>query len=227
MKWRRLVVLLGIITLWPTAAYAAAGWWAWLEELSGPGPFHGFVLSGPILCERDGKLVQCWRPIPPGTSEAEAETLRPKRLVVLSVGSLGSGDNVRFKDEQDTPDRREVNVLQISGLYMFRLHRALDAGFGAGVMRFSGDGFDSFLRWTLIPASFSFRPLAVADRLKDRWFAHFVRLELETSFVTEGFTAAQFGNSTSKFSAGRELLTRGALVFDLGSIIWNPHVYGR
>jgi hypothetical protein len=215
MKWRRLVVLLGILTLWPTGAYAAAGWWAWLEELSGPGPFHGSVYSGAVLCERDGKLVSCWPPT------------NPKRLVVLSVGWLDSGDNVRFKDEQNTPDRRKVNVFQMSGLYMFRLHPALDAGFGAGLMRFSGEGFDSLLRWTLIPASFSFRPLAVADSLKERWFAHFVRLELETSFVTEGFTAEQFGNSTSKFTAGRELLTRGAVVFDLGSIIWNPKVYGR
>ena len=52
-------------------------------------------------------------------------------------------------------------------------------------------------------------------------------LELETSFVTEGFAAAQFGNSRSKFSVGREWLTRAALVFDLGSIVWNPRVYGH
>jgi len=225
MRWGRLVVLFGVLTLWPHPAYAS--FWAWLEELSGPGPFSGYVLSGPVLCERDGKLVPCWRPIPKNISEAEADTYRPKRLVVLSVGSLDSDHRVRFKDEQQTPDKREVNVLQVSGLYMFRLHRALDAGLGAGVMRFSGEGFDPLLRFTLVPASLSFRPLAVSDRYKDRWFAHFVRLELETSFVTEGFTAAEFGNSTSTFSAGRELLTRGALVLDLGSIVWNPRIYGH
>jgi hypothetical protein len=225
MKWGRLVVLLGVITLWPNAAYA--GFWAWLEELSGPGPFDGLVLSGPVLCERDGKLVKCWPKIPGGISEAEAATYRPKRMVVLSVGFLDSGDRVRFKDEEQTPDRREVNVVQVSGLYMFRLHRALDAGMGAGFMRFSGEGFDPLTRFTLVPASLSFRPLSVSDKLKDRWFSYFVRLELETSFVTEGFTAAQFGNSTSKFSVGRELLTRAALVFDFGSIVWNPKIYGK
>ena len=225
MKWGRLVVLLGVITLWPNSAYA--GFWAWLEELSGPGPFDGFVLSGPVLCERDGKLVKCWPKIPEGTTEAEAAAnYRPKRMVVLSVGFLDSGDRVRFKDEEP-PDRREVNVVQVSGLYMFRLHRALDAGMGAGFMRFYGEGFDSLTRFTLVPASLSFRPLAVGGKLKNLWPSSFVRLELETSFVTEGFTAAQFGSSTSKFSVGRDLLTRAALVFDLGSIVWNPGIYGK
>jgi hypothetical protein len=225
MKRARVFVLLGMIVAWPSAAYAAAGFWAWLEELSGPGPFHGFVVSAPVLCERDGKLVKCWQPISKDTPETEAQRLRPERLLVLSVGRLGSGDNVRFKDEEPL-DTREVNVLQTSWLYMFRLHPSLDAGVGAGVMRFSGHGFDPFLRFTLVPASLSFRPLALTSQ-KNRWFAHFIRLDLETSFVTEGFTAAQFGSSTSKFAVGPEFLTRAAFVFDLGSIVWNPKTYGR
>src|SRR6185503_14613553 len=110
-------------------------------------------------------------------SEAEAATYRPKRMVVLSVGFLDSGDRVRFKDETQTPDRREVNVVQVSGLYMFRLHRALDAGMGAGFMRFYGEGFDPLTRFTLVPASLSFRPFSVRDRPNDRWFSYFVRLE--------------------------------------------------
>lgn len=211
MKWRRLVVLLGVITLWPTGAYAAAGWWAWLEELSGPGPFHGFVLAAPIICVRDGEVISCR----PGSDET-----RPKRLVAVSVGKLGSGDNVRFKDDPSGPDRREVHVLQVSGTYMFRLHPALDTGFGAGTLRFSGEGFDPLWRFTLIPASMSARPLALVKQWQYKWWAYVVRGEIETSFVTSGFTAAQFGNTTSKFSTGPEFLTRAAVVIDFTPIIW-------
>ena len=50
--------------------------------------------------------------------------------------------------------------------------------------------------------------------------AYVVRGEIETSFVTSGFTAAQFGNTTSKFSTGPEFLTRAAVVIDFTPIIW-------
>ena len=229
MRWGRLVVLLGIITLWPNLAYA--GFWAWLEELSGPGPFYGRVVSSPLLCVSDGKAVPCWRVIPQNATEEEARQYRPKRLVYLSVGRLGSRDNLRFKDLADTPEnRREVHVLQISGLYMFRLHPSLDAGFGAGTLRFSGESDDDFRplwRLTLIPASVSVRPLALVGQWKDRWFAHLVRGEIETSFVTGGFDSTQFGNPASKFKTGPEFLTRAAVVIDIGSIVWNPRIYGK
>src|SRR5882672_10009357 len=165
MKWGRLVVLLGVITLWPSGAYAASGFWAWLEELSGPGPFHGWVLAAPVLCTNDDVLVSC---------QARSESHRPKRLLVVSIGGLGSGDNLRFKDEANTPDRREVNVLQVSGTYMFRLHPTVDVGFGAGALRFSGHGFDPLWRFTLIPASVSARPLALVKQWQYKWWAYVV-----------------------------------------------------
>ena len=116
MKWGRLVVFLGVITLWPGTAHAAAGWWAWLEELSGPGPFRGLVIAAPVLCFRDGKVVSCFLPVPKNATEEEAAKYRPKRLLFVSVGWLGSSDHLRFKDLPDTPEnRREVNVLQVSG----------------------------------------------------------------------------------------------------------------
>ena len=213
MRWSRLAALVMLVTLWPSAAHAAQGWWAWLEELSGPGPFHGYVLAAPVLCTRDGVVVPCWM-----KQSADG----PERLLVLSVGRLGSGDNVRFKDLPDTPDnRREVNVLQISGSYMFRLHPAIDVGFGAGTMRLSGEGFKPLWRFTLIPGTMSVRPLALIKQWQDnhRW-AYIVRGEIETSFVTGGFNAADFGSSTSTFRSGPEFLTRAAVVVDFGSLIW-------
>jgi hypothetical protein len=224
MKWGRLVVLLGVITLWPGTAFAAAGWWAWLEELSGPGPFRGLVIAAPVLCFRDGKVVSCFLPVPKNATEEEAAKYRPKRLLFVSVGSLGSSDHLRFKDLPDTPEnRREVNVLQVSGTYVYRLHPAVDVGFGAGTMRFSGEGFRSLWRFTLIPATASVRPFALVKQWQDNRWAQVVRGEIETSFVTSGFTAAQFGNSASTFSTGAEFLTRAAVVIDFGALVWGRH----
>src|SRR5436190_2677914 len=142
MNCKRLGILVIALMLWPTGAYAAAGWWAWLEELSGPGPFHGWGLSTPVLCTSDGDIVSC---------RSRSESRRPKRLVVLGIARLGSGDNLRFKDERNPGDRREVHLTQVSGSYLFRLHPAVDVGAGAGMMRFSGEGFEPLWKVTLVP----------------------------------------------------------------------------
>ena len=221
MHCRRVVVLLALLTLWPSAAFAAKGWWGWLEELSGPGPFRGYVLSFPVLCVRDGQLVPCYKQLPPHSTEDDAVKFRPKRMVYVSVGSLGSDDHLRFKDLPDTPEnRREVNVLQVSGLYMFRLHPAVDVGAGAGTMRLSGEGFDAIWRFTLVPTSVAVRPFAFVKEWKDSRWAGMIRGELETSFVTAGFTAEQFGTPASSFKTGPEFLTRAAVVIDLGVFVW-------
>ena len=41
MTRTRLLLMLIAVLLWPTQAHAARGFWGWLEELSGPGPFKG------------------------------------------------------------------------------------------------------------------------------------------------------------------------------------------
>jgi hypothetical protein len=221
MHCRRVVVLLALLTLWPSAAFAAKGWWGWLEELSGPGPFRGFVVSVPLICVSDGEVVPCSQKIRTRVPEPEPEKRRPKRMIMVSVGSLGSDDHLRFKDLPDTPEnRREVNVLQVSGLYMFRLHPAVDVGAGAGTMRLSGDGFDPIWRFTLVPANVAVRPFALVNQWKDSKWAGIIRGELETSFVTEGFTAEQFGTPASTFRTGPEFLTRAAVVIDVGVFVW-------
>jgi hypothetical protein len=208
MKWGRLVVLLGAMTLWPSGAYAASGFWAWLEELSGPGPFHGFVLAAPVFCMNGDERVSCWK----GLDHP------PNRLLFVSVGRLGSGDNLRFKDLPDTPENRlEVNVLQISGVYMFRVHTAVDVGLGVGAMWVSGKDLDTQGRLTLIPVSAAVRPFAFKWP-KSPW-AHIMRAEVETSWVTRGFNAKQFGVPASSFSTGPEFLTRAAVVIDF-SALW-------
>jgi len=207
------MVLLALLTLWPSAAFAAKGWWGWLEELSGPGPFQGPGVAVPVFCMKDSEHVSCWRGVDPA----------PNRRLLVGVARLGSGHNLRFKDLPDTPDnRREVKVLQISGVYMFRVLAAVDVGFGAGTMRFSGAGFEPLWRFTLIPGSVSVHPFAFIDGWKKNPWAHVVRAEIETSFVTQGLKASQFGTPASSFSVGPESVARAAIVVDF-STLWEKH----
>src|SRR6185295_15902622 len=54
-----LVVTLLLAGLCPTPAYAHAGWWDWLDSLSGPGPFNKIrpLFDVRIACAFDGQPV--------------------------------------------------------------------------------------------------------------------------------------------------------------------------
>jgi hypothetical protein len=60
--------------------------------------------------------------------------------------------------------------------------------------------------------------------LKPSWhynrYAHIFRIEVDTSFVPQGFKGREFGNTRTRFSSGPEFLTRVATVIDLSALIW-------
>lgn len=211
MTRRCVIVLATALTLWPGVAYAGDwDFWAWLEQLSGPGPFHGWVVSAPLFCVNDQAVVPC-----SGLRSAGHQR------VVLTIGRFSSGDHLRFKDLPDTPENREsVHVLVIGGTYMFRVHPAVEVGPGVGLMHFSGNGFDGFNRLTLTPVKVSVMPLRFVPAWKGRRWSEVLRLEVEDMLVTKGFKGADFGNTSTGFSAGREFLTRAGLVVDVGALFW-------
>jgi len=208
MRRARLFVLAFVLILSPTAAQAAS-WWEWLEELSGPGPFTGVVGSVPVVCQRGATWTHCW-----DKTKGDINT-----SVVVRFGWFDSGDHPRFKDlpATDAENTGKVRVVPISGLFLFRPHRAVDIGPGAGVMVFYGPGFDTFPRFVLTPVSASLRPLLIWTDAK---WARVLRLELDTSYVTKGFTGRDFGNTRTAFRSGREFLTRTGIVIDLGDLFF-------
>src|SRR5262245_19760436 len=131
MKKTRLLVLVAALALWPSAARAS--WWSWLEELSGPGPFTGGVISVALAWLANGERVNCW------------DRKKVKQTVVVRFGWFDSGDHPRFRDlpPTDADNRDKVRVFPLSGLYLFRPHRSIDIGPGAGLLLFSGKGFDT------------------------------------------------------------------------------------
>jgi hypothetical protein len=189
---------------------AQASIWSWLEELSGPGPFGGYMFSFTVPCrERDGVR---WGDCNLGTDKLP-------QTIVVRVGGYTSNGRPRFKDLVGTPsdDRRDVHAVPVSVLWMFHPHRSFGAGGGAGFMRVSGDGFDAFSKVSLTPLSVTFTPLAV---VWDNRLAYILRLEFDKSLFPQGFKGADFNNAVTTFDSGPELLTRTGIVIDLGALVF-------
>lgn len=204
MRIPRLALFVCLVALWPSTARAdVSGWLAWLEELSGPGPFVGYIASFPIPC-------RIWERCHVGP--------RKTQTIVVRLGRLSSGDRPRFKDLENTPfdDRRSVHVWPVSVLWMFHPHPSFEIGPGAGFIAVSGEGFKGFAKLSLTPLNASFAPFAV--RSDSRW-AQLFRIELDTSYVPQGFSGADFKNDRTAFDSGAEFLTRAAIGLDIGGLI--------
>jgi hypothetical protein len=201
----RLFVFVLVAALWPATVHAS--FWSWLEELSGPGPFRGYMVSFPVPCP-DAQGV--WRTCHVGPGKTQT--------VVVRFGRLNSEGHLRFKDLPDTPEnRREVHVIPVSVLWMFHPHRSVEVGPGAGFLRVSGEGFDGFARLSLTPVSASFSPFAL--KWDSKW-AYLLRLEYDSSFFPRGFKGTDFQNTATRFDSGAEVLTRAGVVLDFGTVIF-------
>lgn len=210
----RLIVLVVLAACWPSTAHAGWAWLSWLEELSGPGPFHGVMFTSAVACApANGPLDFC-----SVGSEQMVHT------IVIRAGRLTSGKNAqRFRDlpASDPGNTDPVYVVPISVLYLHRVHRSFEIGGGAGVMRTSGDGFDAFWKFSLTPAAVAFTPGAL-KKWTGKWaprFAHAVRLEFDTSYFPQGFDGSDFNNSRTTFKSKPEVLTRAGLVIDVGALV--------
>lgn len=84
-------------------------------------------------------------------------------------------------------------------------------------MRLSGARFDPFYKLVLTPMNASLTPFTLKWDTK---YARILRLELDNSFVPQGFTGADFKNSRTRFDSGSEFITRAAVVVDLTAFFW-------
>ena len=230
MRTARLLVFVLAASLWPAMAQASI--WSWLEELSGPGPFHGGVVWLPVLChDKDPQSLDMdippkWHRCLVKVTTKKEETIRATQVFpvpvvfAVKVGWLTSDNGPRFKDLPSTDDdnRGKVSALPVSGLFLFRLYRALDVGGGAGLLRVSGEGFDPLYRVSLIPISASLTPLALNCAWQDQSWAYILRAEVETSFYPTGFKGTDFNNTRTTFKSGPEFLTRVGFVIDVGAL---------
>jgi hypothetical protein len=215
MRTRLSLLLMSVVLLWPGHAHAAS-FWGWLEELSGPGPFKGYLFSTPVACRQGDAWIYCG----PGKLPRGAKDIR--RKVELKFGVLLSDEHQRF---QDLPRDAEGNVghvyaVPVTVVYAFRLHPAFDVGPGAGLLRFSGKGFKPIYRLTVAPLHATIRPLLARRRWGDNRWRRVVRFEIDTALVTAGFDGEDFGNSQTSFRSNPEFLTKFGFVLDFGELLW-------
>jgi hypothetical protein len=206
--------LVVLLAAWPAKARAAISVLDWLEALSGPGPSHGVVFSGRVFCVDQGEVVPwCLNDV----TNRNGQPRDVSSFLLIDVGFYSTGNNPRF---DDTPtDTRPVHTFRLEPVYMFRLHAMLDLGMGAGLIRFSGDGFDSLTRATLTPLRMTFFPLGFLPRAgTGRWWGHFLRVEFAERFVTKGLNGADFG-SPSTYSTGGEFNTSLGVGVDFGVLL--------
>ena len=85
----------------------------------------------------------------------------------VTAGALTSRDRPRFKDQdaaaEDKANQDTVYAYPLSAQFMFRPHRSLDLGPGAGVLLFSGKDVEARARFVVIPVSLSWKPFLTKD----------------------------------------------------------------
>jgi hypothetical protein len=183
LKW--LALLIGFILLPSTAR--ADGFFDWLEKWSGSKMF-GVGYDAHLFCaSNEGRSFPlCQRLV----TTRDLRTDDIKHVVDARVAYYFKYGE-RFRDVHDD---RSVNALKLMGMYHYRAARWLDLGSGAGLLRVNGDGFPEPLnRAILTPLSLFIAPFKSGP-------ARVITIRTETSFITKGFTGAQFGNRATTFN---------------------------
>jgi hypothetical protein len=216
MKYARVVILMMVAALWPATAHAARGWWGWLEELSGPGHFDGPVISWELKCWKGKEPIPCnpWKRKDP----AVERNVRMNRYLEITAGALTSRGRPRFKDPDataaDKANHDTVRAYPLSAQFMFRPHRSLDLGPGAGILLFSGKGVEAHARFVVTPVSLSWKPFLTKDSWHPNTIGRALSFDVQTTVITKGFTGQDFGGSAASFRAGPEMRFLAGISFD-------------
>lgn len=148
------ILALSLVLLLAVSRPASAGYWwlTWLDELSGPGPYHGPLFPVEIWCfgSADEKIIraeiaradQAGTPPSIGLTRCKANRTNTMFTLQLEVG---------FWNDNPDPDRytgdvtlNSFELLAYLPLHQFgapanRATRAIELGAGIGVYKLSGD----------------------------------------------------------------------------------------
>jgi len=211
MKLSRFCLVLMLLAM-PTVAHAESDWWDFIEGFSGPGPFKGVTFGERVFCVKETDT----RGFGVGTCISDVDE-RIKALVNAEFGYYTSGDKPRFAD---TPwDTRMVNLWRIHATYFYRVSPLLDLGAGAGVMIFTGEGFDSQSHFVVTPLSLVFTPLGfIRSSPKATKWGRLLRVNFSENYVPGDIKASDF-NSTSSYATHGEFNRKFGIGVDIGPFI--------
>jgi hypothetical protein len=210
MKRLPIMLLVCMWTLMPTAASADnGGWLDWLYGLDMK--LVGIGTDFHLLCvNKDNQKVRCeeWFLIPrliTGQSKPPIDFDNLRHQIDFRVAFYWKYGE-RFSD---VVDQRSVKAFKLMGMYYYHFRRAWQFGGGAGYMPFFGDGFDLFSRGIVTPVSVVWAPFPRGGTLARSFY-----VRVEESYIMQGFSGANFGNSATRFSTNGEWNPSFAIGFD-------------
>jgi hypothetical protein len=238
LRMNRFLLALGLClaALGASPRPASANILRWIDELSGPGPFKGWVIEGRVVCWGAPPKPEPGAPKPTEAEEPVAgiggklpclvrripENSRRRYSLNVEAGKLWAKDNHLEYNRELTEDERRVKLTPVQVTFYWQPLRGLELGHGAGVFFFYGnDGlFERFTRFVIEPLRVDLRPfdLAIRDpQSRDRLSSKLLRmitLRQSVVLLPKGFTAADF-NATGSFRTEREVLPSYSLLFDI------------
>jgi hypothetical protein len=185
------------------AAPAAAGiadWISWIEELSGPGPFHGYTASvDRLVCWSEplgGGPLERSSTIGAGRTDPcragrDAGERRVRAYLSVELGRYKSSRNVLAP--QPESDEFQVGLTRTSVMVFGRLAPGLEAGAGLGFNRFSGDGLRESYSFTRVSVPLRVRVLPGMWVDPGSRFARAIHLNAGFDRLPSSFDAADFG----------------------------------
>ena len=232
MRRLTFIALALLITFGPSVAHADNSILEYIEGWSGPGPYAW----------TKGVEVQIWC-LP--TREAAKDSLRRQlwschtddAARVRGQFTFGAswGDTGGSQPFMDDPlDRRTVKQLTIEAMYLHRLNSIIDVGGGVQWVRLTNDtqlatatsvAYSASTQWRTGPAlRVSFTPLgALHFTGRAGGLSRLIHLEYESAYFGGSWTAADYGNPVSRYSARNEFQSRVGIAIDFAPLLVAIH----
>ena len=211
MNRLRLIAVAAALVLVPSVAHAQDdSWWAWIERLSGPGPFKTTEPAQipanwevRLFCDsKEDQVVHCLS----NTPDVNA-------YVAVRFQLLSTGDQFQFGEAT----RRDIGLRALEGFVRYRVTPAVDVGSGIGLIWLtdkSNIGFGTQSRGEIIPLSVIIRPAALFG--DDRASKRFIGFRVDQAFRFGTITSEQLGGPRGVFETGSEWSFRFAIIADFG-----------
>jgi len=187
-------MVLGVL-IHPTGAFAQSEFIDWLEGLSGPGPFHGYFMSGNsrVFCTVSDGGGQSAKWCFDDTDE------KITSVMTAEFAFASSDSNPRFADAAaESQNTLPVHATRVLVNYQYRFHPMIDLGVGLGAMVFSGDDFTNQTHPILTPLTLTFTPLGFLKGDKAKW-GRVLRVKYSERYILGDLRAQDFHSLVSKY----------------------------
>jgi len=200
----------------------AAGWWDYLEALSGPGPFKGYTdIFANLYCvgQEEARKAQ-------GVDIAKVGGLKDGLFGRVTNGSITSGQTepcIYFDITSLQAEADDRFPIVDATFYEFgleyRVLRTVDFGFGAGALHLNAKPINqeavSSNVLMLTPIRVTIMPLWAIDSLRKHPWTSILKVYFRQSFLVNNLDGTNFGVPASVFHERGEFVRSVGVIIDL------------